>query len=159
MFEKIKNAFLSLTGLGPVAEETPAVVEAAPVVAVEAAPEVAVEAEVEAEVVEHEHVEEIAPVEEAAPVVVEVPVVEVPVVEAPAPAGPKNRHVVPADKGWKIVAPGNPEALASFAKKKDAIEAGHEMCKALKSELFIHGKNGKIQDRCSFGNDSPKRKG
>lgn len=131
MFEMFKKVFNALTGKE----------EMVPVVEAEVAAEVAAEPVVE------------APVEVPAPAVA--PSAGNEVDEEMDPA----RHVVAEGKMWAIKAPGVKEALEVHAKKKDAVASATEMCKALKSELFIHGKDGKIKDRSSFGNDSPKRKG
>ena len=37
--------------------------------------------------------------------------------------------------------------------KKEADKVGRDIARNQRSELFIHGRDGKIQDRDSFGND------
>lgn len=53
----------------------------------------------------------------------------------------------------------NKETVSSFATKKMAIEEGRELAKMHKTELVIHGKNGKIQRKHSYGNDPRNIKG
>jgi hypothetical protein len=43
--------------------------------------------------------------------------------------------------------------------QKGAIDAARETCKSKKSELVIHGKNGQIRGRDSYGNDPFPPKG
>ena len=73
--------------------------------------------------------------------------------------GSPNRHVLPHIDGWKVTQPDNDVPLALFEKKTDAVAAARLMCLEARGELFVHGKNGKIQSRNSYGNDSPDRKG
>lgn len=71
----------------------------------------------------------------------------------------KNQHVVPRDGGWAIVGAGNGKATAVHDKQSDAIDQGRGIARNQESELLIHGRDGKIRERDSHGNDSPKRKG
>jgi hypothetical protein len=67
----------------------------------------------------------------------------------------KNQHVTPnPDGGWKVLAAGNDEATQITKTKKEAVDLARKIAKEQKSELFIHGKDGKIQSRDSHGNDS-----
>lgn len=66
----------------------------------------------------------------------------------------KNQHVVPnKDGGWSVKGEGNSKNTANTNTKKEAIEKGKEIAKNQQSELVIHGKDGKIQDKDSYGND------
>lgn len=76
-----------------------------------------------------------------------------PITTTTSPAVPKNRHVVPHEKMWNIVAPGNHTAIEIHKRKKDAVASARLMCITSKGELVVHGKNGKIQYRNSYGND------
>ena len=44
-------------------------------------------------------------------------------------------------------------------KKNETINHAKEICKNQKSELFIHGEDGKIRERNSYGNDPFPPKG
>ena len=65
----------------------------------------------------------------------------------------KNQHIVPADKGWNVKGEGNDRATKNFETKQQAVDFGREIARNQKSELVIHGKNGRIQDKDSYGND------
>ena len=65
----------------------------------------------------------------------------------------KNQHVVPAEDGWGVKGAGNSKFTAITDTKQEAIDIGREIAKNQKTELFIHGLNGQIQDRDSYGND------
>jgi hypothetical protein len=69
-------------------------------------------------------------------------------------------HIVPNAKGgWDVVQGGVIGAIRHFTTKQVAIEFGRELCKKNHGELFIHGLDGKIQSRDSYGNDPYPPKG
>jgi len=67
----------------------------------------------------------------------------------------KERHVVPnSNKGGRDSKRENAErASKHFETKKEAIEWSLEKAKQEKSELIPHGKDGRIQNPNSYGND------
>lgn len=67
----------------------------------------------------------------------------------------RSNHVVPSVKegGWAVKKSGSTKASKSFPKKADAIKFGRELSKKEHSELYIHKKDGTIQNRNSYGND------
>lgn len=65
----------------------------------------------------------------------------------------KNQHVVPLNDGWAVKGEGNENYTKTFEKKSDAIDYAKQIAKNQKSELIIHGKDGKIQERNSYGSD------
>lgn len=65
----------------------------------------------------------------------------------------KNVHVVPHDDGWAVRREGNERSSSVHDTQRDAIDAAREAARRDQSELFIHGKDGKIRDRDSYGND------
>ena len=68
-------------------------------------------------------------------------------------AAKKNQHVIPLGKGWAVKGGGNSKYTIITDNKKDAIAAAKSIAKNNKSELVIHGKDGKIQNKNSYGND------
>ena len=64
----------------------------------------------------------------------------------------KNIHVVPVDTGWAIETEGG-GGRQLFTSQEDAIAAGTEAARQQKVELLIHGRDGQIRERNSFGND------
>lgn len=66
----------------------------------------------------------------------------------------KNQHVVKTSSGkWGYKSEGNKRNSRNFDTQSEAIKEAREVAKKLKSELFIHGKDGKIRERNSYGND------
>ncbi|WER46630.1 DUF2188 domain-containing protein [Cupriavidus sp. WKF15] len=68
-------------------------------------------------------------------------------------------HVVPALQGWAVEEASNPASRKLFATQEDAIEVATEMARQSKSELFIHGRDGQIRSRSSFGHDPRQIRG
>lgn len=72
----------------------------------------------------------------------------------------KNQHVVPnPDGGWGVKGAGNEKFTKLFDRKVEAVDYGRDVSENQGSELFIHGKDGKIQTRDSHGNDPFPPKG
>lgn len=65
----------------------------------------------------------------------------------------KNQHVVPRGGEWAIRGSGNSKDTARFKTQKEAINAAREIAKNQQSELLIHGRDGRIRDKNSYGND------
>jgi cytochrome b len=65
----------------------------------------------------------------------------------------KNQHVVPTATGWGVRGEGNSRLTAEFPTQVEAIDASREICQNQKSEQFIHGRDGQIRERNSFGPD------
>lgn len=66
----------------------------------------------------------------------------------------KNQHVVPVGSDWGIRGEGNTKLTSIFENKQDAMNSARNIAINQKSELVIHGRNGRIQDKDSFGHDS-----
>lgn len=71
----------------------------------------------------------------------------------------KNQHVVPDGKKWAVKGEGNERATSVHETQEDAIQAAREIAMNQKSELFIHGRDGSIRDRRSYGSDPARRPG
>ncbi len=71
----------------------------------------------------------------------------------------KNQHVVPHDNQWAIKGENNQKITSLHQTQSGAINSARQIAMNQKSELFIHGKNGRIRERNSFGNDPFPPKG
>ena len=71
----------------------------------------------------------------------------------------KNQHVVPNDGQWGVLGENNTRITKLFDTQKEAIQHAKEICKNQESELFIHGRDGQIRERNSYGNDPYPPKG
>jgi hypothetical protein len=71
----------------------------------------------------------------------------------------KQHHVVPNGDQWGIKPSGGTKSIQNFDTKAEAVARAREISQNQHSELFIHGKDGKIQSRDSHGNDPYPPKG
>ena len=65
----------------------------------------------------------------------------------------KNQHIVPHSEGWGVKGEGNSKVTRVFETQRDAIAYGRQQAINQSSELLIHGQNGQIRERNSYGND------
>lgn len=65
----------------------------------------------------------------------------------------KNQHVVPAGDKWGVRGAGNSRLTQTFDTQREAINAARETAINQSSEVIIHGTNGRIRERNSYGND------
>lgn len=74
---------------------------------------------------------------------------------------PKSNHVVAskAKGGWVVKKSGSVKASKSFTTKNAAVIFGRQISKSEKTELYIHKKDGSIQNRNSYGKDPYPQKG
>jgi hypothetical protein len=72
----------------------------------------------------------------------------------------RNQHVVPLGNGWAVKGEGSKKFTVITETQKDAITVAKEIAKNNKSVLVVHGKDGKIKDKDSYGKDRnpPKEK-
>lgn len=70
-----------------------------------------------------------------------------------------NQHVVTHNGQWAVRKENSQKVTKQFPTQKEAIKYGEKIARNNHSELFIHGKNGKIRDRNSYGNDPYPPKG
>ena len=71
----------------------------------------------------------------------------------------KNQRVVKHPDGWAVKGAGNKQATIVAPTQKEAIGAARKIARNQGSELLIHGRNGKIREKDSFGNDPRNIKG
>lgn len=66
----------------------------------------------------------------------------------------KNQHVTPhPNGGWQVKGAGNSRATIRTETQAEAIAVAREIARNQESELFIHGTNGRIRERDSYGSD------
>lgn len=71
----------------------------------------------------------------------------------------KNQHVTPRDGQWAVQGAGNSRATSLHDTQAEAIDAARDIARNQQSELLIHGQNGRIRARDSYGNDPFPPKG
>lgn len=65
----------------------------------------------------------------------------------------KNQHVVPRGNKWAIRKAGAVKVTRRFDTQKEAIKAARGIAVKQGGEVFIHGRDGRIRERDSYGND------
>jgi len=71
----------------------------------------------------------------------------------------RNVHTVKEGDRWENREEGGRKLGGSFETQAEAQEAGREEARRLKSEHLIHGENGQIRERNSYGNDPRPQQG
>lgn len=66
----------------------------------------------------------------------------------------KNQHITKKGNDWRVIGEGNSKATKTFDTQKEAIDYGRKIAINQQSELVIHGVNGKIRDKDSYGRDT-----
>ncbi|MEQ4488131.1 MAG: DUF2188 domain-containing protein [Dehalococcoides mccartyi] len=66
----------------------------------------------------------------------------------------KEHHVVPnPNGGWNVKRENAKRSSGHYETKQEAIDAGRGISQNERTEFVIHGKDGKIQQSDSHGND------
>ncbi|MDQ2078898.1 DUF2188 domain-containing protein [Xanthobacteraceae bacterium Astr-EGSB] len=67
----------------------------------------------------------------------------------------RDYHVVPNSNrgGWDVRREGAERASEHFDRKSDAMERGRDLAQTSRTELVEHGRDGRIQNSNSYGND------
>lgn len=71
----------------------------------------------------------------------------------------RNQHIVRRPDGWAVKREGAQRASSIHRTQQEAIEVGRAVARNQKSELLVHGRNGRIRERDSYGNDPFPPKG
>lgn len=72
----------------------------------------------------------------------------------------KNQHVTPHPKGgWQVKGAGNQRATVITETQAEARIIAREIAIKNKSELVVHGTDGRIREKNSYGNDPFPPKG
>jgi uncharacterized protein YdaT len=66
----------------------------------------------------------------------------------------KDQHVIPSTKGgWAVRRSGADRASRVFDTQKEAVTHGRDLARKQGGELYVHGKDGTIREKSSFGKD------
>lgn len=66
----------------------------------------------------------------------------------------KDQHVTPhPDGGWQVKGAGNQRATVRTDTQAEAIKIARVIAQNQESELVIHGRDGRIREKDSHGND------
>lgn len=70
-----------------------------------------------------------------------------------------NQHVVRRGSEWAVLKEGADRDTRKFDTQTDAIKAAREIAINQGSEMIIHGRDGKIRERNTYGDDPNPPKG
>jgi hypothetical protein len=70
-----------------------------------------------------------------------------------------GQHVVPNGGKWSVRRAGASKASGIFDTQREAIERARDVARNQGTEVFIHGRDGRIRERDSYGNDPHPPKG
>ena len=65
----------------------------------------------------------------------------------------RNVHVTPKGKNWAVKSAGSSRPAIVTTTQNEAINIGKNMSKNRESELLVHGRNGRIRQKNSYGKD------
>ena len=65
----------------------------------------------------------------------------------------KAIHVVPHSGSWAVKTAGSSKAAKVTSTQSEAIDRGRQMAVNNRSELIIHGRDGAIRSKDSYGKD------
>ena len=69
-------------------------------------------------------------------------------------------HVIRGNSGgWQVRIEGIAGARSIHNTQAEAAKAGRDIARKNKSELLIHGRDGKIRERSTFGHDPRRTRG
>jgi hypothetical protein len=68
-------------------------------------------------------------------------------------------HVVNEGGRWSVQVEGSSRPRSRHDTQAEAISAGRTVARKAKTELLVHGRNGAIRERSSYGSDLRRRKG
>jgi uncharacterized protein YdaT len=70
-----------------------------------------------------------------------------------------GQHVVPNGDKWSVRRAGSSRASGTYNTQEEAVERARDIARNQRTELYIHGRDGRIRKRNSFGADPFPPKG
>lgn len=71
----------------------------------------------------------------------------------------KNQHVVPLGGAWAVKGENNARYTKITQTQQEAIDVAKNIARNQKSELFIHGADGRVRTKYSYGKETVSPKG
>lgn len=66
----------------------------------------------------------------------------------------QNQHIVKRGEKWGVLGEGNARVSSLHNKQSTACNVARTIAKKERAEVVIHGRDGKIRDKDSYGKDS-----
>ena len=71
----------------------------------------------------------------------------------------RNQHIVPHVDGWAVKGAGAQKATRVTKTQQEAMDIGRTIAQNQGSERIVHGENGRIRQKNSYGHDPHPPKG
>jgi len=71
----------------------------------------------------------------------------------------KNQHVVSLGNRWAVKEEGAAEPFAVFKTQSEAWEKAKSIARKERTEAFLHGRDGQVRERNTYGHDPTRDKG
>ncbi|PZQ97213.1 MAG: hypothetical protein DI533_15245 [Cereibacter sphaeroides] len=71
----------------------------------------------------------------------------------------KDQHVVPRGNKWGVRSSGAEKVSRLYGTQQEAIDQARDKARRDGAELYIHGRDGRIRERNSYGSDPFPPKG
>jgi hypothetical protein len=71
----------------------------------------------------------------------------------------KNQHVVSLGDRWAVKEEGATEPLAVFKTQSEAWEKAKSIARKERTEAFLHGRDGQVRERNTYGHDPTRHRG
>ena len=71
----------------------------------------------------------------------------------------KGQHVVLRGGKWAVRKGGAERVTRHYDTQREAIDAAREFARSHRTEVYVHGRDGRIRERNSYGNDPFPPKG
>lgn len=65
----------------------------------------------------------------------------------------KGQHVVPNGERWSVRRAGSSRASGTYDTQKEAVAEAKKIARRQETELYVHGRDGRIRERSSYGKD------
>jgi hypothetical protein len=62
-------------------------------------------------------------------------------------------HIVPADGKWRVEVTGEQQPRSIHERQSDAAAVGRQIAQRNQAELLIHGRDGQVRERNTYGHD------
>jgi len=71
----------------------------------------------------------------------------------------KNQHVVSVGDRWAVKEEGAAEPLGVLKTQNEAWEKARSIARKERSEALLHGRDGRVRERNTYGHDPVRHKG
>jgi hypothetical protein len=71
----------------------------------------------------------------------------------------KNQHVVSLGDRWAVKEEGAAEPFAVFKTQSEAWEKAKSIARKERAEALLHGRDGQVRERNTYGHDPTRHKG